>query len=167
MNSAASKPALVGIDWGTSSLRAFLIGAGGEVLDSIMSDEGIMHVPDRDFDAVFDRVVGSLPVGPGLPVLMSGMITSRNGWVETPYAQLPLGAERLAGSIVSHGTKTGAEVHFVTGAATEHKGGPDVMRGEETQIVGVAALGLTDGLFVMPGTHSKWVNLEGSGIANF
>ena len=57
MNSAVSEPALIGIDWGTSSLRAFLIGTQGEVLDSVTTGEGIMQIPDRNFDAVFDRLV--------------------------------------------------------------------------------------------------------------
>ena len=69
MNSAVSEPALIGIDWGTSSLRAFLIGAQGEVLDSVTTREGIMQIPDRNFDAVFDRLVGSFPSNAVCPSL--------------------------------------------------------------------------------------------------
>lgn len=167
MNSAASEPALIGIDWGTSSLRAFLIGAGGEVLRSTSSQEGIMQVADRDFDAVFDRLAGSIAAEPGLPILASGMITSRNGWIETPYVALPTGPRKLAQSLLPHQTKSGALIHFVTGATTEHAGGPDVMRGEETQIIGLTATSLTDGLLVMPGTHSKWVRVSNGRIHDF
>ncbi len=167
MNSAASDAALLGIDWGTSSLRAFLIGADGSVLDSMSTSEGIMNVAGKDFDAVFDRVVRSFPARSGLPVLMSGMITSRNGWVETPYAHLPLGADELAQSLCHYQTTNGSDVHFVTGAATEHDGRPDVMRGEETQIVGALASDMTGGMFVMPGTHSKWVTVSASKIVDF
>ena len=167
MSSAASEPALIGIDWGTSSLRAFLIGAQGEVLDSVATGEGIMQIPDRNFDAVFDRLVGSFPSNAGLPVVVSGMITSRNGWVETPYVKMPTGPEHLAQSLVRHQSQSGALIHFVTGATTEHISGPDVMRGEETQIIGSAALGLSDGIFVMPGTHSKWVHVALGKIQDF
>ena len=167
MSSAASKPALIGVDWGTSSLRAFLIGAQGEVLDSVATWEGIMQIPDRNFDAVFDRLVGSFPSNAGLPVVVSGMITSRNGWVETPYVKMPTGPEHLAQSLVRHQSQSGALIHFVTGATTEHISGPDVMRGEETQIIGSAALGLSDGIFVMPGTHSKWVHVALGKIQDF
>ena len=167
MNSAVSEPALIGIDWGTSSLRAFLIGAQGEVLDRVSTGEGIMQIPDRNFDAVFDRLVGSFPSNAGLPIVVSGMITSRNGWVETPYVTMPTGPEHLARSLVRHQSQSGALIHFVTGATTEHISGPDVMRGEETQIIGSAALGLSDGVFVMPGTHSKWVHVAGGKIQDF
>ena len=167
MSSAASEPALIGIDWGTSSLRAFLIGAQGEVLDSVATGEGIMQIPDRNFDAVFDRLVGSFPSNAGLPIVVSGMITSRNGWVETPYVKMPTGPEHLAQSLVRHQSQSGALIYFVTGATTEHISGPDVMRGEETQIIGSAALGLSDGIFVMPGTHSKWVHVALGKIQDF
>lgn len=167
MNLAASEPALIGIDWGTSSLRAFLISAGGEVLESVSSGEGIMQIPDRNFDAVFDRAVGLLPSTGALPIVVSGMITSRNGWIETPYVTMPTGPELLAQSLVPHQSRSGALIHFVTGATTEHIGGPDVMRGEETQIIGSAAIGLSDGVFVMPGTHSKWVHVADGKIQDF
>ena len=167
MNSAASDPALIGIDWGTSSLRTFLIGASGEVLDSVSSAEGIMQVKDRDFEAVFGKLIGHWDQGGKLPVLASGMITSRNGWVETPYASVPLGADDLARALVHHRTSGGRELSFITGVTTDHTSGPDVMRGEETQIIGAQALGMSDGTFVMPGTHSKWVRVSGGRIEDY
>lgn len=167
MNSVASEPALIGVDWGTSSFRAFLIGSEGEVIDGISSPEGIMKVADKCFDAVLDRLIGDWTTNTDLPILASGMITSRNGWVETPYAKMPLGACGLAGALVPHEATSGALIHFITGASIEHEGGPDVMRGEETQIIGASALGLKDGAFVMPGTHSKWVQVEEEQIVDF
>ena len=167
MNSAVSEPALVGIDWGTSSFRAFLIGADGEVLDGVSSPDGILQVSEKNFEAVFDRLVGPWIDGNKLPILASGMITSRNGWVETPYAALPLDANGLANALVPHSIANGARIHLVTGVSTEHAGGPDVMRGEETQIIGASALGLNEGIFVMPGTHSKWVEVSGGQIVDF
>ena len=167
MNSAASEPALIGIDWGTSSLRAYLIGARGDVLDTVSSSEGIMHVANRDFEAVLTRLIEGWGRLGALPVLASGMITSRNGWVETPYASLPLGAADLAHLLVPYRTDSGIELRFITGVTTDHPTGPDVMRGEETQIIGAQAMGMSDGSFVMPGTHSKWIRVSGGRIDDF
>ena len=167
MNSVASKPALIGVDWGTSSFRAYLIGSDGAVLDRVSTSEGIMQVGDQVFEAVLDRLISPWTATAIIPIIASGMITSRNGWVETSYAQLPLGADGLAEALLPHDLGNGARIHFVTGAATEHPGGPDVMRGEETQIIGASALGLSEGKFVLPGTHSKWVDVEDGEIVNF
>ena len=167
MNSVASEPALIGVDWGTSSLRAFLIDADGHVIDGVSSSEGIMQVSGKAFEAVLDRLIGRWYAQSELPILASGMITSRNGWVETPYESMPLEACSLAKALVPFDTKSGARVHFVTGASVEHAGGPDVMRGEETQIIGASALGLNEGTFVMPGTHSKWVQVDDGKIIDF
>ncbi|EBA18618.1 2-oxo-3-deoxygalactonate kinase [Roseobacter sp. SK209-2-6] len=167
MNSAVSEPALIGVDWGTSSLRAFLIAADGEVIDSVASSEGIMQIDGHAFEEVLDRLIAPWVASTDLPVMASGMITSRNGWVETPYAEMPLSAGDLARSLVLHKAANGTRIHFVTGASTEDTGGPDVMRGEETQIIGASSLGLSGGTFVMPGTHSKWVQVAEGEIKDF
>lgn len=167
MSSVESEPALIGLDWGTSSLRAFLIGTDGEVQNSISLPQGIMCVKDRDFDAVFRKLIGPWTGHAELPIIASGMITSRNGWVETPYVHVPAGAEELAQVLVVHETSDGRTVHFVTGMTTEHDGAPDVMRGEETQIVGAAAIGMADGTFVLPGTHSKWMIVADGRIKDY
>lgn len=167
MNLAVSEPALIGIDWGTSSLRAFLIGAGGEVLDRISKPQGILHVENRDFEAAFTGLVAVWIANGNLPVIASGMITSRNGWIETPYVNVPAGAAELASALVSFGTKSGGTVNFITGMTTEHSGAPDVMRGEETQIIGACAVGMDDGVFVLPGTHSKWITVKEGRIEDY
>ncbi|MFY0681677.1 MAG: 2-dehydro-3-deoxygalactonokinase [Thalassovita sp.] len=167
MNLAASDAALIGLDWGTSSLRALLIDTVGNVVDVISTPQGIMHVEGRDFDAVFHDLIGGWLAEKALPVVASGMITSRNGWVETPYAQVPAGKDELAGALVEFTTSKGIEIHFVTGMTTEHGGAPDVMRGEETQIIGAAAMGLGDGMYVMPGTHSKWLTVKDGAIDDY
>ncbi len=167
MNSVASDPALIGIDWGTSSLRAFLLNAEGAVIDQVSAPEGITKVKDNGFEDVFNALLDGWSVYGDLPVVASGMITSRNGWVETPYAAMPLDAEGLARALVPFATRGARQIHFVTGASIDHDGCPDVMRGEETQIVGAAASGLRDGVFVMPGTHSKWVQVRQGRIENF
>jgi len=167
MSSAASDPVLIGIDWGTSSFRAILIGAQGAVVDHMSSSMGIMSVGDGDFEAVFHCQLSPWIETYDLPVIASGMITSRNGWVETPYADTPAGAKALAQALVPFHTSSGITVHFVPGIKTQHDGAPDVMRGEETQIIGAATSGLSDGLFAMPGTHSKWVAVQEGQITDF
>jgi 2-dehydro-3-deoxygalactonokinase len=167
MSSVASDPALIGIDWGTSSFRAFLIGTEGEVLDSLFAPEGIMLVPEGDFNAAFERLLNAWAVSKKLPVIASGMITSRNGWVETPYIQVPAGTQDLADALVPLQTESGRTLRFVTGMTTEHNGAPDVMRGEETQIAGAIAAGAGDGVFMMPGTHSKSVTVCDGRIEDF
>jgi len=167
MNLAVSKPALIGIDWGTSSLRAFLIGAGGEVLDHISKPLGIMQINDGDFERSFNDLVGPWQQAIDLPIIASGMITSRNGWVETPYVSVPSGVQQLADALVTHKTSDGTTITFVTGMTADHNGVPDVMRGEETQIIGASGLGMSNGIFVMPGTHSKWITLRCDQIVDY
>lgn len=167
MNSAGSEAALIGLDWGTTSLRAYLMGADGGVIDQISAPGGIMQIENRDFDPVFDRLVQPWRREAGLPVLAAGMITSRNGWVETPYLPLSAGTGDLAAALTPFSTRAGIDLNFVTGVVTEHGGVPDVMRGEETQIIGLIASGLEAGLVVLPGTHSKWVTVRDSRIEDF
>lgn len=155
--------ALIGIDWGTTSFRAWRMGAGAEVLETIGDGPGILaaaQLPGGFRQAVKDCI------GPWLghaPVIASGMITSRNGWVETPYLPLPLDAAALARSLTLH-----EGIHFVTGAVSDPDGpAPDVMRGEETEIIGHLSGGGGDGLFVLPGTHSKWAWAKGGKLVAF
>jgi len=100
-----------------------------------------------------------------LPLIASGMITSRNGWLETPYLDVPSGADQLATVLVNIPLSNGTLLHFITGVTDQDA--PDVMRGEETQIAGAVESGLADGICVMPGTHSKWVTVSEGRIVNF
>jgi 2-dehydro-3-deoxygalactonokinase len=165
-----SDVALIAIDWGTSSFRAWQVSTDGGVVAEITTPLGIMAVQDKAFDAAFESLVGPwLDAIPAVPVIASGMITSRTGWVETPYVQLPIDAGALARALVRHVTDKGRIIHFVTGAAVDPGDGlPDVMRGEETEIAGLLAT--SDGseaLIVLPGTHSKWVSATGKAFASF
>ena len=160
---------LIGLDWGTSTLRAFRIGGGGAVLETRPSREGILNVAAGAFEQVFERAVGDwLDAAPGAPVLASGMITSRQGWVEPPYLACPAGCDELARALQVQHTGRGGAVRFVTGlTVTGADGVPDVMRGEETEIVGALAEGEASRLLVLPGTHSKWALAEAGRIVWF
>ena len=160
-----SADALIGLDWGTTSCRAYLVGADGAVLDRVADGAGILKVENGAFGAALDTMVGRWDAA--LPVLLSGMIGSRQGWVEAPYARCPAGADDVVKALatVDHGRRT---ISLVPGLSTENDAMPDVMRGEETQIFGALALsGQTDGLFLLPGTHSKWAYATGGLIASF
>lgn len=152
------RPALIGIDWGTTSFRAYQIAADGRVIDTVEAAEGIANQPAGGFERTFDRYVGPwFDDGAPLPVVASGMISSRNGWHETPYLKAPADAAAFGAALTEHVSQAGRRLHFVSGLICDDpSGNPDVMRGEETQLIGCLALGVPDGLFVMPGTHSKW-----------
>lgn len=161
--------ALIALDWGTTSLRAYAVAANGRVLAERQSDQGILNVPDGDFAAAFHRAVGEwLRDAPDAPVLASGMIASRNGWVEAPYIPCPAALDGLANQLISTETPDQVRVWFVPGVNRSAPDDmPDVMRGEETQVFGAVDDGMADGCFVLPGTHSKWVSWESGRLAWF
>ena len=154
-------PRLIALDWGTSSLRAWLLGNGGAVLAERSAPLGILKVPNSDFAATFREVCGAW-LAHDVPAIASGMIGSRQGWVEAPYVACPAGFDALA-----HGlARADAGLAIVPGVRCVDAGGvPDVMRGEETQVFG--ALEGPEGIYVLPGTHSKWVTVAGDRIASF
>ncbi|HEX5078987.1 MAG TPA: 2-dehydro-3-deoxygalactonokinase [Geminicoccaceae bacterium] len=152
--------ALIGIDWGTSSFRAHRIDAAGKVLETREAAAGILAVRNGDFEAVLTRETGAWRAAePGLPMVASGMITSRQGWLEVPYCPCPAGSAEIAAALMRHPDRP--ELHFVPGLSLVAEGGvPDVMRGEETQIVGEVGDRPGRHLLVLPGTHSKWALAE-------
>ncbi|EUB96656.1 2-keto-3-deoxy-galactonokinase [Rhizobium sp. CF080] len=161
-------PTSIILDWGTSSLRAMLVSETGETLDTRdTSSGGIQFVKDGAFEAALMETVGEwfLAHGP-LPVLASGMITSRNGWVEVPYVDTPGGVAELAAGTKRLTLANSAVITFLPGMRDPAaKPFPDVMRGEETQIVGY---GLDrDRTLVLPGTHSKWARIKDNRIDGF
>jgi 2-dehydro-3-deoxygalactonokinase len=161
---------VIGVDWGTSSFRAYLIGPGGTVEDEVGADLGIVRVERSRFENVLEEHVGPwLERRPDAPIVLSGMIGSRQGWVEAPYLECPAGLEDVARSLTRVETAGGRDAWVVPGVRWRDEDGvPDVMRGEETQIFGAlepAAPGRR--LFILPGTHSKWAVIEKGRIERF
>lgn len=156
------------IDWGTSSLRATLISADGGVLDKRESrNGGIQFVEGGAFEAALMAAIGAWfeERGP-FPVAACGMITSRSGWVEVPYVDAPAGLAELAAGARHITLQNGATMTFLPGLRDPAaKPFPDVMRGEETQIVGYGLA--EDRTLVLPGTHSKWARIKEGRIAAF
>ena len=156
---------LVAVDWGTSSLRGALLDEAGRVLDEKSAPLGILNVANGDFAAVFAAQFGEWMKPAGTVCLISGMAGSRQGWAEAPYVKCPAGVEDLAGHL--HWIDPG-RIALVPGLSDERGEVPDVMRGEEVQIFGALRLaGLRDGLFVLPGTHSKWAIVRGGRVTGF
>ena len=159
--------ALIGVDWGTSAFRAFLLDSTGAILDRRAAPRGILAVKAGDFANVLSAEIGDWLSAGRCPVVMSGMIGSRQGWLEAPYVTCPAGAADLAAGLVPLAA-AGMNVRIVPGVETATATMRDVMRGEETQIFGaLARLKLDSGRFVLPGTHSKWAIVADGRIASF
>ncbi|HUB50083.1 MAG TPA: 2-dehydro-3-deoxygalactonokinase [Acetobacteraceae bacterium] len=158
---------MIGIDWGTTSFRAFRIARDGTIRDRRASQRGIMNVPDARFAETLREEIGPWLAAGEDRVLLSGMIGSRQGWKEAPYIACPVGAPELAAALVDIPFDWG-RVKLVPGlSATDEAGVAEVMRGEETQVVGVLAAIGGNGIACLPGTHSKWARVEDGRIVTF
>jgi 2-dehydro-3-deoxygalactonokinase len=159
-------PSLIALDWGTTALRASLLADDGLVVDTRAEPWGILHVPHGDFAAALESVTADWRgQWPGLPAIAAGMIGSANGWVEVPYRLIPAGVDELASAL---GAVPGAGLRVVPGVAQQGEH-PDVMRGEETEIVGALASHASlaaCAVLVLPGTHSKWVRVNDGRITH-
>lgn len=167
MDTSDRTPAAVIVDWGTTSFRAHLVTGAGEVLSHIETDQGISELRGCGFEAVLMAALGPwrMAYGP-LPVVALGMITSRNGWIELPYVSCPAGSQDLARATVKRTLPDGGTLLFLPGLTDPARlPFPDVMRGEETQIVG-NGLDLA-ATVVLPGTHSKWARVCDGQILGF
>ncbi|MCL4766735.1 MAG: 2-dehydro-3-deoxygalactonokinase [Hyphomicrobiaceae bacterium] len=165
-----STPSLIAVDWGTTNFRAYLAGADGKVFAQRESPKGILSVENGAFAGVLrGEVTAWIRAHGTLPVMMSGMIGSRQGWVEAPYVRCPAGVRSIAAELTEFEVEGIGTVHLVPGLDHVPPGEPpDVMRGEEAQIVGaIAALTAREATFVHPGTHSKWVAVSGGAITGF
>lgn len=158
---------MIGIDWGTTSFRAFRIARDGSIRDRRASPRGILNVPDGRFSDTLREEIGPwLALGEDR-VLLSGMIGSRQGWKEAPYLPTPAAPADIAAALTDIDFDW-ARVKLVPGlSATDSAGVAEVMRGEETQIFGVPALMANGGIACLPGTHSKWARVENGRIAGF
>lgn len=158
---------MIGIDWGTTSLRAYRLNAGGTVVGRREEARGILGVSQGGFPDALRAVAGDWLASGERRVLLAGMVGSRQGWQEAPYLPCPTGIADLAAA-VQRLSFAGADIRVVPGVSGKDAAGvPDVMRGEETQIAGVLAATGTDGLVCLPGTHCKWATLEAGRIVRF
>ena len=167
---AAQRARLIALDWGTSSLRGWLLDASGAVLDRREAPLGILNVREGRFAEAFEAFCALwLGARPDLPTIASGMIGSRQGWREAPYVATPAGFDALASGLLGLDDEAGRPFRIVPGLVSRPPGGsPDVIRGEETQVFGALEAGASgDTLFLLPGTHSKWVAAQGAVVTGF
>ncbi len=159
---------LVAGDWGTSRLRLFLCDADGTVLDSV-DGPGASEARDR-FPETFDALLIDWTRQHGaLPAVLCGMVGSSFGWTQAPYLACPARPQQIAGACVA---LRAGRVHIIPGLSCRNRlDAPDLMRGEETQILGALyldpALQLSRQLLCLPGTHTKWVLLDEGTVQEF
>ncbi|HVJ02969.1 MAG TPA: 2-dehydro-3-deoxygalactonokinase [Sphingomonas sp.] len=165
MSRDADRDAIVGINWASNNFRAYLIAADGSALDEFVMPKGVIGL-DRDGMAAMIADVAAR--WPGVSTIYaSGMIGSNLGWVQVPYADAPAGPSRLRAHAVASDIG-GVMVHIVPGVACRREdGAPDVLRGEEIELLGLARIGARADLAVLPGAHTKWVGFRGAGIGDF
>lgn len=158
------------IDWGSTNLRAKLV-VDSRVAETRESADGIRSCLGRDFDAILESLCGDWKAThPALRVYMSGMIGSREGWLEAPYVSAPAGVRDLANKVVTVKSGIFGSIHLVPGVRRDDPDNAttDVMRGEETQVAGLLTDLPHDGATVcLPGTHSKWVHCRDGRIESF
>ena len=171
---------LIALDWGTTSLRAYLLGPAGQVLKMRSLACGIMQLPDTarliaghwctdGFELAFDEACADwLQANPGIPVIACGMVGSAQGWHEAAYRETPASLGALSTALQTVRSVRGVEVHIVPGVI-QHSTLPNVMRGEETQVLGVLQTHphLNDCLIGLPGSHSKWVQVQDGCLVHF
>ena len=150
----------IAADWGTSNLRLWGMGAGPEPLWSASSDRGMGGLAPQEFEGALREAVADR-ASLSVPVIACGMVGARQGWAEAGYAPVPcppVGAPptRVPGDL---------DVRIVPGLSQASP--PDVMRGEETQIAGLLALGAFDGTVCLPGTHAKWAQVSAGEVVSF
>jgi 2-dehydro-3-deoxygalactonokinase len=154
---------LIGLDWGSSNVRAFAFDASGRVTASARSSAGAMTLVSADaFNNAFENLLAELAIdNTSIPVIACGMIGARDGWVEAGYVGLNTSARSLKHATKEIRARSEYRIAVVPGMKSDE---PDVMRGEETQIVGAD---VESGVIVLPGTHSKWVRVDNGRIVEF
>lgn len=152
------KPFLA-VDWGTTNRRVYLI-EGGAVVRTERDDRGVTVVDNFAAEAAVIRERFG-----DLPMLLAGMVGSNIGWQVAPYVSAPAGIGELAANL----HRIDARTAIVPGISTLAEGRPDVMRGEEVQLLGAVAAGLvpSNALLAQPGTHCKWAEMVDGRIVGF
>jgi 2-dehydro-3-deoxygalactonokinase len=156
----------IAVDWGTSNVRAWGIDAAGEIAFAEESEEGMGRLSRGDYPGVLGKLIDGSGGG---EVIVCGMAGARQGWLEAPYLDTPAALGRLAaGAVRPDAGDTGLDIRILPGVCQRLAGAEDVMRGEETQLLGLLELRPSfAGTVIMPGTHSKWVRIEDGRIGSF
>jgi len=151
------------VDWGTSNLRLWAVSATGAVLSERRSDKGMSKLTPDAFAPVLNTLITEIGAPEATPVLMCGMVGAAQGWQEAPYLSAPTKLDSLSEAVIPL-LGQNRDIRIIPGIAQKTDIAPDVMRGEETLLLG---LNQADGQIVMPGTHSKWVQMQAGSLAQF
>jgi 2-dehydro-3-deoxygalactonokinase len=158
---------MAAVDWGTSSLRVWLLDEQGKAIGESRSAEGMLKAGEKGFGRILDEHLGKLGADETLPVMICGMAGSRQGWMEAPYISCPASMQKIAVGAVTVPERSRL-IRILPGIAQRDANDPDVMRGEETQLLGLSGkLGKARHLVCMPGTHCKWVVVENGVVERF
>lgn len=160
----------VAVDWGTSNLRAWGIAADGSVALERSSAKGMGKLTREEFPGALTELLEGVRAARGGPldVLICGMAGARQGWLEAPYLEAPADLRGLRNAAVHPQMADGRIAPAILPGVCQKAGADNVMRGEETQLLGLAALNPGfSGIVCMPGTHSKWAQLAGTRIERF
>jgi 2-dehydro-3-deoxygalactonokinase len=152
----------IAVDWGTTNRRAYRIDSSGACVDEFEDGKGALSVPKGQFPAAAAEIRTRLG---DLPMLLAGMAGSNRGWVDAPYVSCPARVDELVKQLVWASDRDA----IIPGLSYTGEGRADVMRGEEVQLLGAVADGSVpgDALVCHPGTHDKWVAVEGGRIVRF
>lgn len=159
----------IAVDWGTSNLRGWGIAADGSVVFEKSSPKGMGKLQREEFPAALAELLDGVTAnGNKLEVLICGMAGARQGWLEAPYLEAPTDLRGLLEGAVRPDTGNDRITAAILPGVCQKAGADNVMRGEETQLLGLAALNPGySGMVCMPGTHSKWAQLSGTRIEHF
>ncbi|PST23629.1 2-dehydro-3-deoxygalactonokinase [Rhizobium sp. JAB6] len=162
-----TKPAYVAVDWGTSSFRLWLIGEDGRVIAERRSGEGMTTAAQTGFASVLQAHLDAVSAPETVPVIVCGMAGARQGWVEAGYIDTPTSLAAILAAAASVPGQS-RDIRILPGLAQRSQQVPDVMRGEETQLLGaIPADAKGEQLVCMPGTHSKWVRVVDGRVTGF
>ncbi len=157
----------IAVDWGTSNLRVWIMGADNRPIAQTQSDRGMGGLQPNQFEPALMSLIGDfLPENNRVPVLCCGMVGSRQGWVEADYQAVPCAppSAMTATRVIAQDPRIA--VYVLPGVKQDSPA--DVMRGEETQIAGLLHHDPEfDGVVCLPGTHTKWAHISAKEIVSF
>ena len=157
----------IAIDWGSSNLRVWALNNNNAILDSILSNDGMLGLASNEFEPLLLEKISKWGVGDAnIPILCCGMVGAKQGWVEAPYASIPYNLMQKADNVKVRCSDHRLNVRILGGLRQDNPA--DVMRGEETQIRGFLSIFSNfDGIICLPGTHTKWVHVSAGEVISF